>query len=29
METAEQNVDAARGTYKRCYTHKLEDGGQV
>ena len=29
MEVAEQNLDAARGIYRRCYSHVLEDGGQV
>lgn len=29
MEVAEQSLDAARGIYKRCYSHVLEDGGQV
>ena len=29
MEVAEQNFDAARSIYKRCYSYKLEDGGQV
>ena len=29
MEVAEQNLDAARSIYKRCYSYKLEDGGQV
>ena len=29
MEVAEQHFDAARSIYKRCYSYKLEDGGQV
>ena len=29
MEVAEQNIAAARGVYKRCYSHVLEDGCQV
>jgi hypothetical protein len=29
METAEQNIEAARGIFRRCYTHVLEGGGQV
>ena len=29
MEVAEQNIAAARGVYKRCYSHVLEDGSQV
>ena len=29
METAEQNIEAARGIFRRCYTHVLEGAGQV
>ena len=29
IETAEQNIEAARGIFRRCYTHVLEGGGQV
>ena len=29
MEVAEQELGAARGIYKRCYSNVLEDGGQV